>query len=334
MDKLKDLIEQAERILITSHLGTDADSLCSSLLLGAILVKNYPDKEIHVCLEDEASNLNFVNGYDKAGFNPLDESLMAHKPQLLVILDANSIGRATRKPGIVKKHIASLGTKLAIIDHHEQTDKDPSDVYINQGSPAVTQDIYQIFFSQLKLAKPTGYAQTAMLGIYSDTGGFVYENPRYEDTFKIVTQLIKDGASLERIVDQLNQVSEKALQTLAELIKNLGSVGGCTYSFLNDEFVDKLGGKEAVADVRKGVDLFRDNFLRSTNGRTWGFLVHKDLLADEGTYAISLRAMSGTIDVAEMANRLGGGGHKPAAGARIKAANVGEALKTVLDIVK
>jgi phosphoesterase RecJ-like protein len=325
--ELKQFIDEAKSVLITSHIGPDGDSVASTVLLYKLIKQNHPDMQVFVSMEEPAPYLDFIDGYQDIWFKPLSEAVKLSKPDLLIILDANSLKRVTRSLEEVTQLID--GVKVAIIDHHEQAGKDDSDLYINLNNPAVSQDIYELFIERLGYKKPEGYAQTAMVGIYTDTGGFIYKNPNYKKTFEVAAQLIEDGANLEIIVNKLNTYSDDSLKVLQELFKNTSSDGNCTYTFLSDEFIEGLSNEL----VREATDIFRSHFLRNIEGRPWGFTLYRDPL-DHSIYSASFRALADTVDVSKVAGLLGGGGHKPAAGAKVKAESVSEALKTVLAAIE
>lgn len=335
IDKLKTLIEKSNRIVVTAHLGPDADSVCSSLLLAASLKENFPGKQVAVCMEEEIKQLSFVDDYDIIEFGLLEEAFNEHEPDLVIICDANNLARCSRNPDPLRQYIADNQTGVAIIDHHQPTNIEPNQVYINQKSPAVTQDIYEICFEQLKLKKPKNYARNTMIGIYSDTGGFIYENVRYKETFSIVASLIEDGADLEEISTSSSQQSEDSLLVLIELLENLDSFGNGTYSHISDEFTKKWqSGQKSPEVIKEGFDLFMNRILRNVGGRPWGFVVYPDLLARSKAYKVSFRSISGTVDVAELASSLGGGGHIQAAGASVAARSVEEAIAQVKEVIR
>src|SRR5665213_617581 len=233
-NELKKYIQDATSILITAHIGPDADSLCSSLLLKEILKINFPDKKVTICMEEEYETLDFLDNYETIEFAPLATALANHRPELLVILDGNNVARCSRNPEPAQKFIVDNKITTVIIDHHEPIGIEPGAVYINRKSPAVTQDIYEIFFIELGLHRPANYAQTAMIGLYSDTGGFTYDNPRNKDTFRMASELIEDGASAELAANQLTQYSHEGLEALGELIKNIHQTKDCTYTYISD----------------------------------------------------------------------------------------------------
>src|SRR6266404_2388420 len=206
--KLKELIESSERILATSHISPDPDAVSSLLLMGATLKANYPDKQISMVLEEEPLNLDFLEGYSDIRFGSLVMAIEEFKPQLLILLDGNNYERVSRLDGEkVRQLVAQHGLKTAAIDHHEQDDKDETDVFINRGSPATAQTVYEVLFDDLALRRPENAAQIAMLGFYADTGGFTYLKPGPQGKlFNFAEQLVTEGANVEQTKNQLSKL--------------------------------------------------------------------------------------------------------------------------------
>lgn len=329
--KLGELIESSDKILITSHISPDPDAVSSVLLFGTTLAKNFLNKKIEMVLEEKPVGLNFLNGYSDLKIASVLETLAASRPDLLVILDANSFGRISRTAGdAMKDYIGKNKVATAIIDHHQPDGKDDADVYINQGSPAVAQDVYEVLFKSLNLSNPEGYAVSAMTGIYADTGGFAYDNPRHTETLKLVDDLISAGASIEKIKDQLFRYSQKDMLVVSELAKNVGHNDDYTYSYISDEFIESwLTAGNTGGELHSGTEPFVNSYLRNIDGRKWGFIVYKNLLQGEGIYSASFRAIAGAKDVSIIAAKLGGGGHKGAAGAKFQADSVNGAIELV-----
>jgi len=328
--KLQRLIENAGKILIASHIGPDGDAVASSLLLYKIFKLNYPQTPLQIALEEKPYGLDFLPGVNELEAKPLLETLEAFKPDLLIILDANNVNRISRRPDEVREYIKSSGLKLVIIDHHEPENIEANHLYINSSSPAVTLDVYEIFFQELSYEKPDGYAQIAATGIYTDTGGFINRNLNYRKTFEVIPKLIADGADLEEIANNLNRISENGFKVLRELIDNTGFGDGYTFSYISDEVARNPENLEAI---RQATDIFRSEFLRNIDSRSWGFIIYRDSLATNATYSASFRAVSGGQDVSKIAGKLGGGGHKPAAGAKFEANSLEEAIKKVQSVI-
>lgn len=329
---LLNLVKNAQRVLVTSHVSPDPDAICSVLLLRNILVENFPEKKVLVCLEEKpAKDVSFLSGYDQIKFDPLTPLLESFKPDLFIMLDANSFERISRKDGQrIKDYVRQNNVKTVIIDHHQPDGKDEVSLYINDECPATVQNVYELCFDKLNLKKPEGYGDITMLGILDDTGRFLYENPKHHQTLDIVNDLIDEGVNIETLWNRLSRYTEDQLEVISELINNAVVDSGYTYSSLNDDFCRhwfESNGKPAK--LKGAVDWFKDNFLRSIADNTWGFVVYKDPSEPDNEYSVSFRAINGTKDVSELARKLSGGGHKAAAGGRVNAGNVQDAITHV-----
>jgi phosphoesterase RecJ-like protein len=328
-DKFKVLIEQANSILVTSHISPDPDAVSSLLLLVETLKANFSDKKIAAVLEEKPSqDLSFLNAYNGILFQPLAESIKQFRPQLLVIVDANSFKRVARESADeVKSLIKEFETKTAVIDHHQPQDKDETDFYINSGCPATVQEIFYLLFEKFKLSKPPGYEEISLLGILSDTNRFKYKNPKHRETFALVSDLIDAGADIEKLEASLDSYSKETMAVLGELVNNLSAGEDFNYSFISDEFIDGWPGQSnKLDDFHAGTEIFVNAYIRNIKPNSWGFIAYRDPVFKEPTYHISFRALSDSRDVSAIARLLGGGGHKPAAGAKLKAASLEEAL--------
>jgi phosphoesterase RecJ-like protein len=324
---LKGLLDSAKSILITSHIGPDGDSISSTLLLLKILKLNYAAKEVNAVAEERPYGLDFLDGLSEIKIQPLPDALNELIPDLLIILDANTVSRVTRHPEAARRYIKERNLKTIIIDHHEPAGIEDNELYINNSSPAVTLDIYEIFLQKLGMKKPDGYAQIAVTGIYTDTGGFVNRNLNYRKTFDVLPELIEAGADIEKVANNLSRMSGKGYGLFKLFIDNMELETEYAFTYLPDGILDSK--PQTIEAVKQAADLVRSGFLRTIGQRNWGFIVYEDVLAPEHTYSVSFRAISDTRDVSAIARRLGGGGHKPAAGAKIEASSVKEAMAAV-----
>jgi bifunctional oligoribonuclease and PAP phosphatase NrnA len=333
---LKQLIEDSQRILITSHISPDPDAVSSVLLLGRTLKSNYPDKETRMILEEKPSrNIDFLEGYDQIKFGGLLDEAESFAPDLFVMVDVANLARISRLDGEkIRVTLKSNQTKIVIIDHHEELGKDHSEIYINEQLAATVQQIYKLCFNQMGLQKPEGYAETTLLGIITDTNRFKYQNPKHAETFKVVDELLDSGASIEKIENITERYNPDQIEAFVELLKNLGAENDYNYSFLSDGFMDEWQSKDKSFDsIKNGSDLFINQFLRNYNGNYWGFVVFKDYLSGSDTYSARFRAIEGSRDVSILSSKLGGGGHKGAAGAKFEANSVQAAIDKVKSII-
>ena len=328
---LADLINSSNSILVITHISPDPDALCSLLLAGTTLKANYHDKKIAMNSEELTGGLDFLASYNDIELQSLETAIDKHQPDLIIMVDAMNFKRCTRdNHEAVSVKVKSGGIRLAIIDHHEPENVEPNDLYINHGSPAATQDVYELFFRQLGLKKPDGYAQTAMLGIVSDTNRFMYDNPRHRETFMVTDELLDAGASIEELENKRNRFTKNEMMVLAELAANVTQDKDYTYSYISDEFKNEwFKAGKSPEELKLGCQIFVNDYIRNIGSNRWGFMVYPDLLGGSNLYSASFRSVSGDKDVSKITKFLGGGGHKASAGAKFEATSVQEALNRV-----
>jgi phosphoesterase RecJ-like protein len=329
IQNLKLLIEKSDKILITSHISPDPDSLCSMLLLGSTLEENYPDKTILMVCEEKPDGFNFLTGYEKIKFQSLTS--LTDDVDLIILVDSMNFERCSYKNAdAIRQKIKERSIKTAIIDHHEQVGVEVNNAYINNLYPAAVQEVYELCFKNLGYKKPRNFAEITMTGLYSDTAGFTYLGSHYEKTLTLELELLREGISIEEIKNSLNRYSLDDVKVISEVLNNIKTTQNYTYSFIGDEFIANWtrGGKPP-ASLLTGIKFFTDHFIRNMNGNQWGFAVHNDLRLGEDVYSVSFRSLSGLMDVSLIAREFGGGGHKPASGAKVIAQTVDEAIAKV-----
>jgi len=330
-NKLKDFIETSGKILITSHISPDPDAVCSSLLLSQALKLNHPNKEVVVNFEELPEELEFLKGFEHIQNKPLGTALQTFQPELFIILDANSIGRCTRDDTeTVKQHLRDHAGQLktVMIDHHVPEGRDEVDLYIHNQSPATTQIVYSLFLEKFGLKKPKGYADVALLGIISDTSRFLHDNPAHRETFRITSDLLDAGASIELLTNRTSRYSTNQMKVFGELALNVATDKDYAYTFISEGFKnDWLAAGNSPQELKNGAEIFVSSYLRNIDDKLWGFIAYPELLGKDSMYGISFRSQSGIRDVSAIARALGGGGHKPAAGAKVKAKSVEQAIE-------
>lgn len=326
----KDLITSAKTILITTHVSPDPDAIASVLLMNTTLKLNFPDKQITASSEDSPEGLDYLEGHDQLLIKPLNETISSLQPDVIIIVDAMNLSRCTRQPGAKMQP----DSKLIIIDHHEKQQVQDATLYINNGSPAVAMDIYELLFDQLKLNMPPRAPETAMVGIYADSGGFIYPSVRQQAMFELVARLLQTGVNLELVAYRLNQFTKDHMAVITELCTNISGDSDFNYSFLSDEFINQWENtNKSSSALHRACGYFVNSFIRNIDSNQWGFIVYKDALEGPGMYSVSFRSINGIKDVSEIASKLDGGGHKAAAGARLKADNIKSAIANIQEVI-
>ncbi|WP_416334505.1 DHH family phosphoesterase [Anaerococcus sp. DFU013_CI05] len=289
IEKLKNLIDDAETIGVVSHVNPDGDNLGSSLAFARAL-RNY-GKDTQVVGHDTIDNyLKFLPDLEFYENNYKDSY------DLLLILDASELDRiGDAQP------LASKSKKTAVVDHH-LGGKITSDLnIIHPEAPATCQLIFEII-ERMALPLDEKTANLLFTGIVTDTGRFMYYDTNRE-TFEIAGKLIDLGADKEKIYSALYQ--NKPIDVLkfeTDLIANAEFMGDRVFALASIDKVDEYG-------VQMGDSEHIVNILRDLEGISISMLVKE---YGNGEYKVSMRSKG--IDISKTARENGGGGHANASG--------------------
>lgn len=163
-------------------------------------------------------------------------------------------------------------------------------------------------------------------GLATDTGFFRYSNTTAE-VFEMAKELVQLGADPYKTYVMFSErESLNKMKLISKVLETLtcyedGLVAGV---IILDRFFKETGTEYSDSEGLV-------NYPRSIEGVEVAFaLIEK---SDEGVFKVSLRS-KGKVDVAKIAERLGGGGHKYASGCKIRAQDYQSALEMVLSAIK
>jgi phosphoesterase RecJ-like protein len=295
-----DFIGRHDRFIITAHETPDGDAIGSECamaralgLLGrSVLVFNAdptPRKFRFVDVD------NVVQVLESPTQLPRDLERWA-----LLMLDTNDI----RNIGQVAEHVLPRVREYFIIDHHENEGDILAGNYV-QKSASSTAEILHPLFAALGVAIDYPIALALYTAIVYDTGSFIYPKTTAL-TFDIARDLVERGVEPNVVyanVYESNSIS--ALMLHARVLATLELALGDHVALLvmRRGMISESGGSYEEADQLINIPL------RSEDIRVSVFF--KENL--EGLMRCSMRS-KGAIDVAEIAQRFGGGGHRTAAG--------------------
>jgi phosphoesterase RecJ-like protein len=229
------------------------------------------------------------------------------------VLECDSIGRT----GIS----ALAGHPIINIDHHASA-KPFADVnWIDPSASAVAEMIYRLAIAAEVEVTPE-MATCLYTGVLTDTGSFAYEAVNAH-TFDLAGKLTSKGASPGRIAERIYFSNpESKIRLLGIALTTLKIVSGIAAVFLTHEDMASVGATEAdcegIVNYAIGIDGVRvAMFLREM---------------EAGRYRVSLRS-KGDVDVAAVAERFGGGGHRNASGCTI-GGPLDSAVQTLIEQVR
>ncbi|MFN2542151.1 MAG: bifunctional oligoribonuclease/PAP phosphatase NrnA [Chthoniobacterales bacterium] len=307
-----------DTIAILGHVRPDGDALGSELALGLSLREL--GKNVHIWNEEGM--------LEKYSFLPRAE-LMSQPPaepqdvDLAVALDTaiqNRLGTAGQ---------AVRSAKLWInIDHHVSNPGYGDLVYIDPSAPATGQILFQLIKSE-KLPLDRDIAENLFVAISTDTGSFQYPNTTAQ-TFEVAAELVRVGLDVGAISQKTYEnYPRRRIELLRELLGTMQfDADGKVASFALDlKIAAELG---VIPEDNEGLI----DHLRAIRGVIAAVFFEE---LTDGKVRVSMRSKTAAVDVCTICEKFGGGGHKLAAGARIRG-TLAEVRRRVLeetcDVVK
>lgn len=295
LSQVIELIENKKKFAITTHVRPDGDGIGSSL--GLCWLLRSLNKEAEVVVRDNvpdsyaqlpgADEIRLVMSIDR-GYDAV------------FVMECSNVER----PGI-----EGLDAQFVInIDHHATCEHFGSINWIDPAASAVGEMIYN-------LCKAIGgriskkIAECVYMALVTDTGSFHFPNTTAR-TLKVASELVKAGARPSKISEAVyNSYSWSRIELMRGVMRNVN----------RDE-----SGK--IASLRQTLETTKN--AGAVDGDNNGFanipLVAKKVEAvvymrevKPNEYRVSLRS-KGDVDVAKIAERFGGGGHKNAAGFKVR----------------
>ncbi len=285
----------------------------------------------HLKYEVEQGKINIIVTPKAGRFNPGDVHFLNEKPDfdLLVTVDTGDLVQLGKLYELHKdlfKRIPVLN-----IDHHASNGKFGSHNYLEYGYAATTQMITPMI---QEFEKERGeelidedVATLLLVGIITDTGSFQHSNTSPE-AFEVAADLLDRGARQQEIIKHIYKT--KSLATLKLWGKVLSKIQydpalKWVYSTITAADLAETG---AASDDTGGLI---DELMTSAPGAEVVMLIKEK---EPGYYSGSLRAPGNLADVSEIAKGMNGGGHKKAAGFRLRdMANMEQALQTARQVI-
>ena len=295
-----DFLGRHDRIIITTHETPDGDAIGSECAMARALVQ----------LGRTVLVLNADPTPRKFRFVDVDGivQVLEHPGQLpddlerwaLLMLDTSDVRNIGQVAGLVLPHVR----EHFIIDHHENEGDLLAGNFV-QKSASSTAEILHPLFAALGVEIDYPIALALYTGIVYDTGSFIYPKTTAL-TFGIARDLVERGVAPNVVYARMYESnSVPALVLHSRVLATLELA-------LGDHVAVLVMRREMIAEsgaTYEDADPFINIPLRSEDIRVSVFF--KENL--EGLMRCSMRS-KGAIDVVEIAERFGGGGHRTAAG--------------------
>lgn len=300
MKKISDLLLQSQSMYIFPHMVADGDALgaCASM---CHLMRGM-GKTADIVMEDEIpDNLAFLNR-DYVIFADQDTKLP--KRDLCIALDCSNTERFPKREHL----FFGAGTHTACIDHHTTKFGYAQVNLVDPEAAATCELLYELYdFMNLPLDVEAGEA--LYTGIVTDTGNFQYTNTS-KKTHLIAAELIGMGIDKKSInirVYQSERMEKLKLHSMIMSTLEMLCGGRVSMAYVTLEMYRQAGAKTNESD---GINAA----LRDIRGVEVAVFLRE---MSEHEIKVGFRSKS-EVDVSEICLRLGGGGHKHAAGCAVK----------------
>jgi len=288
-------INSAEKILLISHKGPDGDTIGSTIAFYDYL-SSIGKKVTPVCFDLIPEPFYFLKNIEH-----YEQEFVSDDYDLVIILDCG----AHYMTNFHETHpeLFDKSRPVINIDHHPSNDGFGTINIINTNACSATSIIYEMF--KILNWKFSRHSATALLtGIFTDTGSFMHSNTS-AGVMRTAGDLLAKGANLRLIRKHIFKTTPlSTLQLWGRVLKNIHiNENGVTMTVLNQKDFE-----ETEADYSELTGVI--DYVNSIPGSDFSVM----LTERDGTVKGSLRTLKNDIDVAEIANEFGGGGHKKAAG--------------------
>jgi bifunctional oligoribonuclease and PAP phosphatase NrnA len=308
--EIADRLREADRILIVGHAYPDCDALGSQLALGNML--SSMGKEVVLYGEEPASHiLDFLPGCEKLSTDlPAIDSF-----DCVVALDCGDAGRLGKN----KEHFLQIRPVL-VIDHHagHKTFGDVS--WVEDFRSSTAEMVYELsLILKADLSYDTAYCLYA--AIVSDTGSFKYSSTSAR-CLEIASNLVALGVKPVEIAGKIfDNFSKNRLCLLQNVLSTLQLHENDQLAFITvtcDQYRE-------TGTIPEDTELFI-NYPRSLDTVKVAVFLKETM---EGLVSVSLRS-KGKCDIAEVARKFGGGGHRNAAGFKAPDMTLDDVMKALL----
>ena len=299
-----DVMHRGQRFLVCSHERPDGDSVGSMLALGMVMQQMGKRADL-VTADRIPLQYRQLPGADAIQTMPR----IRGRYDAAILLECDSLER-TRLRGLEELFLVN-------IDHHITGREFAQLNWIDRSAASVGEMVY-------RLARAAGIAITPQMAqclyttILTDTGGFCYGNVR-ESTFALARELVHAGAEPIALAEEVYfSAPASKLLLLGAALRRLKREGRLAWLWVTHQDMQHTCAteedSEGIVNVALGIaGVDAVVFLRELS---------------DGHIRLSLRS-KGALNVAEIAARLGGGGHQNAAGCMLEGP-LPRALKQIL----
>lgn len=292
MMKLSTEIEKANSIVLLGHVKPDGDCIGSVTALYQYIRNMYPQLKVEMVLDSYGGNFHYIPVMEEIREVPSQKCY-----DLAISLDCATLSRLGKFQPIFQNAAHTI-----VIDHHAFGEEYGELRYVLPEKSSTCEVLYDLLEDQYL---DTGIATSLYTGLMSDTGVFRYSCTSPE-TMRIAANLMEYDIPFHKIIEEgyvekpykVNRFIARAVlesQVIAD--------GKVIYSMISRKLMQEEGIERTELD---GIV----EQLRNTAGVEVAIFLYE---MHSTMWRVSLRSKN-YVNVAEIAQKFGGGGHVRAAG--------------------
>ncbi|QJT10602.1 DHH family phosphoesterase [Oceanidesulfovibrio marinus] len=295
VDEILNILRTEDNFLVAGHATPDGDAYGSAVAV-CFLLKTLGKRFVHYAANGTPPSMDWLGHPDMA-----HTSLDGFTPGWSIVLDSGDISRLDPEAAaaVVPEHTVN-------IDHHLGNSQFGALNWVDPSEPAVGTMVAQLA-RRLDIPLAGDLGEAVYLAIVSDTGHFSYGNTRPE-TLELAAEIVRLGLDLGAFNAKLEKSwTPQRLQL---------------WSHALGESVLHCDGKIGMVRIRKDILEQTHSTRYDCDGlveimrRVKSVRIAVSLRETEDGVKVSLRS-HGDDNVQQVAQRLGGGGHKNASGATV-----------------
>lgn len=291
MDLIKEL-KDYNLIAVSGHISPDGDAIGSCIAMTLYLRKVWPDKDIRLFLDDIPECFKEIEGSEI-----IDNTFSGMDPEAYILIDAmpDRMGSGQKLYNAAKLRIN--------IDHHISNNEGCGDLnFLDANASSSAELVFRLMdlsFLDKKIAS------WIYLGIVHDTGVFKYPATSPE-TMRVCARLMEEGIECQHLIDTTyyektfsqNLACARIVLSSKLLFDGKVIIGKITRQEMTEHNIEKSDFEGVI------------NQLRITKGVEVAVFMYP---MNDTTVKVSLRSKE-NINVAEICESFGGGGHIRASG--------------------
>lgn len=295
--KAAEYILEHDDFLVMAHLNPDGDAIGSSLAMTHLLLSL--EKKVTVANEGESpERFSYLSGFDR--IVNLAQKSVDRSYSAVIALDI-----ADKKRFGAIGEIIAKDAQILNIDHHPTNTHFGTINVIQSEAASTTEILYDLIHAHFLNKLNFEMAEALYTGLLTDTGGFRYSNTK-RHVLEKAADLLSYGVEPNKVAEEaLEVISMSHLELLKRALQNLTFHFGQRVAFISISEEDMRQANASKDDVDGMV-----SYPRKVKGVEVSALLKE---WSDGEVKVSLRS-NFEINVAEIAQENGGGGHMKAAG--------------------